>query len=1371
MIHLLILQQYSLHNEMILLENDIFARLKENNIFNLLEQQLDDATTVFYDPKLFLYTSSYDNIKLLNKFRISYQLTLSQTMTKLNMIINPNYQYPVEQQKEAAAFKSLIINDQSSLQSFFNRQYQFINQSLSNYSQFFDKAQSMDIESLKKQNFLSSSNVNIFQFVMNGIQSDNFNLHFTNPIPLQKISKDVVIVLNNFQEVQSVLKTIHESSTVFDRIWILKIEGEVSFSNIIKVVYKRDYLSLQATLNNFQAISKHFQQENYTAKYVDFEMIQQIINMIASSEESLYNILHQNNDKKEQKMMKHEAVIFIFGKQNFINTNFDLQYYNTHIFFIYVQNTHFSQNTIVNMNHVVLIQYVSQTDFLNVQLQTIIRILNSLYVSTKDEISSVNSSVLISRAIFQNDEYIGMMLINEQLFGSFADMTINNMDGLTATTLKVRMMDKQIPILNPYYQFSQTISYQNEMPQPLIQTIPGILNNYPQNQFSDIVSAKIITIPKTINVSAASYVEQINEYYYMQVIRNELTIQIGLSSTVITTQSRYEYSNLYYCVLPKKIQFTIQPLNISHLRYSVHRPFYRTNTDCYVYDGYNCMFKTDVDLYRHAKEQISKQKNSDNLYLCGNSFNSTKFTLNTDSDDFLLYLQTIPEFGNISTLVKDHNDFKTAILYINQTNQDKIVLKYYRVMPIFQKYHLDYNACVMVIQNNTFIQSSTFTNLRGQQTVSPNLLYLIYQQSREISHFARYIPSLEYLLDNPLIEAVYLGHGWVSNQDRNYADLLEQQTFVENETGTNEDQKVVNRICIEIARLYNNQYFVFSSNPINNEIVRNEHFKSNIDGTNLKFRLSVVNGQTFLTKPLISKNKSLLGIPRVGGYLTLQLKIEDLFKKISGKTPFLIMDATGSTVYHQKDQNTDQFAFGVKQVLIKYGYLVETLSNSTVQSVHRSCTRNHEFWETAYQRSENNEFTVVVSNNIPKSFDFLKETDFNKSAVYERSVIFKADSQFFLGGYITIKEFSILNEFVVLLHDVWIMTHNQSNPKQFELSWKQQQQENIIQYTQNIPHNLSALDLIYPNLTRRGKIPQKIQRFQFKHENKPHLNSQMSITIIASQSIFVLFLLSLVTFNKRPKFQQKQFREYVEKSTGVNVNEAEYVSNDCLDLTMEYAFPQQVAALESLSKYVDRVKQQLLLQKVNLIFAEKNMSVADCLKIIELFEDEHQANLFRYVQIQPIQYYYRSFTILIQQKLYADFLMNLKNRISWIPNEVAAFKSDLKFIKRVSLTYVPSKRYVSINNKNVSKLATRLQTAIQSTMQSRAHSKPISRQEYVEEIQDLPFWFYNSVSDRQNQKPCQVELFTPSKYIQNSACIFSKNVQEILQYSIVEFLK
>ncbi|CAL6052185.1 Hypothetical_protein [Hexamita inflata] len=100
--------------------------------------------------------------------------------------------------------------------------------------------------------------------------------------------------------------------------------------------------------------------------------------------------------------------------------------------------------------------------------------------------------------------------------------------------------------------------------------------------------------------------------------------------------------------------------------------------------------------------------------------------------------------------------------------------------------------------------------------------------------------------------------------------------------------------------------------------------------------------------------------------------------------------------------------------------------------------------------------------------------------------------------------------------------------------------------------------------------------------------------------------------------------------------------------------------------------------------------------------------------------------------------MNLKNLPSWIPNTLATFQSDLALIKRVQLQYVQSKRFITINNKNVTHLATRLQTALQSRMQSRMHSKPISRQENVDDIENIPYWFRDNII-RENPSPCQIQ--------------------------------
>ncbi|CAL6052187.1 Conserved_hypothetical protein [Hexamita inflata] len=1102
MIHLLLYNQKNLYNQMINLENTVFNKLNEYCVFNMIEQQIDDPETMFYDPRLFMLPSSYKNVALLNKFKLRLQSGVSFAMQILNMIINPMYGYPQSYVQAAQYLKYSILNDKTDLQNFFSVQQQFINQSLTKFSKFFDGLpKNFDEAVLSKQTFPSELGRNLFQYVYDGKKSQNYNLPFTSPVPLQKVSKDVIIVLNNFQDSESVFASLRETATVFDRIRFYKVESESTYRNIIQSIFGIEYISLQATLNNYEEISKHFSNEKQI-QYVKSDQINQILQeVIKIADGSYYSILMELQTNQYSKTVKSEVVMYLFGQENFVQSSDGRQDNftndgNVHIFFVGFVNRGFQQQQLFHKNMELYVEYKSQSDFLQSQLQLIVKRLNLLYVSARDEISSVNDSIIVARSIYDSgNQYVGMLLINSFMFETFSDITMNHMDELSATTLKMRIMERQIPIINPFYQFSQTVYFEQNNKYSLTQTIPVILNKYPQISFNDIASVKLVTIPKLINATSGLFVERFYEYYQLQIVQKDLTIHVGLSSTAITTKSRYGNMNVSYCTPTQSQQIQINSLNLTYLRSQTSRSFKSTSVDCAVMDGYNCIIKEEVDLFRIARQKIVYKPSQDFHTLCYYGIKSTKFKLNTDTQDFLEYLTNIPEFGNISQLMIDHNEFIDSVLNSDNQVWNKIVLKYYPVLPVNHNQFLYQDSCVMVIENNKFVKSSQFSSLKGQLTSSPLLLHILYQKNSEIAYFSKYLESLEYLLDNPIIKAVYLGHSWISGEEINIANLWEQQTFVYSQTGTNEDQKVVNRVCTEIARLYGTQYFVFSTNPDNNEIVKGEQLKSNIDGTNQKFRLSFVNDQTFLTKPLISRNKSVLGIPRVGGYLTLQLDIDNLFSDFAKNTKqFLVMDATGSVLYSQ--DNSDKYAFGVKQILIKFGYLVETMTNTTIQSAHRSCTRNHDFWDTAFQRSADNEFIVVVSRNTSRFNNILTEEDYNISAVYERSVVFDATSDFFSGGYITVQEFSVLNQFFVSINDMEITDTTQD-------MWEAQRDKELRAYQQNIPQNISALNQVYPNLTSRDShIPQDIVRHTFKMEKFYKIEYNWIILILCS--IFLL---------------------------------------------------------------------------------------------------------------------------------------------------------------------------------------------------------------------------------------------------------------------------
>ncbi|CAL6107096.1 Conserved_hypothetical protein [Hexamita inflata] len=1339
MIHLLLQNQNNIYEQMLNLENVVFSKLNEYSVFNSIEQQIDDPATMFYDPRLFMLPSSYKNVVLLNKFKLRLQSGVSFAMQILNMIINPIYGYPQSYVQAAQYLKASILNDKTDLQNFFSVQQQFINQSLTKFSKFFDDLpENFDETVLSKQTFPSELGRNMFQYVYDGNKSQNYNLPFTSPVPLQKVSKDVVIVLNNFQDSESVFAALRETATVFDRIWFYKVESESAYNNIIQSIFGIEYISLQATLNNYEEISKHFANEKQI-QYVQSNQINQILQeVIKIADCSYYSILMELQTNQYSKTVKGEIVMYLFGQENFVQSNDGRQDNftndeNIHIFFVGFVNRGFQQQQLFHKNMELYIEYKSQSDFLQSQLQLIVKRLNLLYVSSRDEISSVNDSIIVARSIYDSgNQYVGMLLINSFMFETFSDITMNHMDELSATTLKMRIMERQIPIMNPFYQFSQTVSNSS---QTLTQTIPVILNKYPQISFNDVASVKLVTIPKIINATAGLFVERFYEYYQVQFVQKALTIHVGLSSTAITTKSRYANMNVSYCTPTQVQQIQIIPLNLLNLRSQTSKVFKRTCVDCAVIDGYNCLIEAEVDLYRIAKQKIVYKPSSDLHTLCYYGIQSTQFTLNTDTNDFLRYLETVPEFGNISQLIIDHNEFAASVLNADNQQWNKIVLKYYPVLPANHNQFLYQDSCVMVIQNNKFVKSSQFTSLVGQQTSSPLLLHILYQKYTEIAHFSKYLQNLEYLLDNPVVKAVYLGHSWISGEEINIANLWEQQTFVYSQTGTNEDQKVVNRVCTEIARLYGTQYFVFSTNPDNNEIVKREQLKSNIDGTNQKFRLSFVNGQTFLTKPLISRNKSVLGIPRVSGYLTLQLDIDNLFSDFAKNTKqFLVMDATGSVLYSQ--DNSDKYAFGVKQILIKFGYLVETMTNTTIQSAHRSCTRNHDFWDTAFQRSADNEFIVVVSRNTSRFNNILTEEDYNISAVYERSVVFDATSDFFSGGYITVQEFSVLNQFFVSINNMEVITITKE-------IWQMQRDKELQTFQQNIPQNVSVLNLIYPNLTgRESHIPQDIVRYQFQ-QVKPFIFEYNWIILILCSLFLLLGIIStkLQRYTKMSQFL-KQFND-VYFQHHISVTDLFHQQNLLVDIMLnnqivckiqEYK-PQHI----ELTNLIKNFESCLQLQRVNFIFTEHSFTVLEQNQIQALIEDDDQINLFKQLQYEHQELHYRSFSqVQNNPQLYQQFIMNLKNLHSWIPNTLATFQSDLELIKHVQLQYVHSKRFITINNKNVSHLATRLQTALQSRIQSRMHSKPISRQEYVDDIENIPFWFRDSIV-RENPSPCQIQ--------------------------------
>ncbi|CAL6023203.1 Hypothetical_protein [Hexamita inflata] len=162
-------------------------------------------------------------------------------------------------------------------------------------------------------------------------------------------------------------------------------------------------------------------------------------------------------------------------------------------------------------------------------------------------------------------------------------------------------------------------------------------------------------------------------------------------------------------------------------------------------------------------------------------------------------------------------------------------------------------------------------------------------------------------------------------------------------------------------------------------------------------------------------------------------------------------------------------------------------------------------------------------------------------------------------------------------------------------------------------------------------------------------------------------------------------------------------------------------------------------------------------------------NILNLAYCAPKQENFRSFTIYCTQQQYSSFIILQSNLESWIPKQLQLFKFDCKLRASMRSYCVPTQKMFTINQRNVSKLATRIQTQIQSRAYSKTVSQCPSRQELVDTIDDIPVWFDDTDQyyKRDNPNAFNVQLFDVQylcQHIQNNTdLLLDKSVQLMIQ--------
>ncbi|CAL6051721.1 Hypothetical_protein [Hexamita inflata] len=143
---------------------------------------------------------------------------------------------------------------------------------------------------------------------------------------------------------------------------------------------------------------------------------------------------------------------------------------------------------------------------------------------------------------------------------------------------------------------------------------------------------------------------------------------------------------------------------------------------------------------------------------------------------------------------------------------------------------------------------------------------------------------------------------------------------------------------------------------------------------------------------------------------------------------------------------------------------------------------------------------------------------------------------------------------------------------------------------------------------------------------------------------------------------------------------------------------------------------------LNYIFEDDHRKYQQC--EIQVAQEQN-INLINHVNCKPKHDNYNSFIHLCTQHYYSSFLLLQKSLDSYLPKQLQLFKFDCKLRASMLSYYIPTQKMFTINQRNVSKLATRIQTQIQSRNYSKTVSPCPSDNELIEDVEILP-WFDDS---------------------------------------------
>ncbi|CAL6060293.1 Conserved_hypothetical protein [Hexamita inflata] len=1095
-----------LQNMMKQFEADNLNIQEFNSVYDIINQ----ANKTYYSAVVQLFPDYQDNYDAYNKRGIKPKWFVTIAVDKLQLIIDTGNQ---TESSWANNRLSILLSQKPNTELFFINKRQ---NTFKIYQKVIDQLTFMSASLTQTDNetqIRAKIGTNNTYFMVNNYSQLHNTIPFTNPTIFESTTKDIIFVFSQFSSPQILMKTLYETCSLNDRVWIYNIiDGELV--NILTILFQRKFLSIISIQNNYELIIDYLL--NNIEQIQQFNKLDFIQTIQKAVDEENYNLYFQIINNNVKTTSKSYFLIYLVTKNTLFLSNKKLKKQENMLLIIISEQVDQTFMFQKGQYFDLIIQFKQYQEYLEYQIQQIIQHLKNTIINDQITYGMINTTLIFLQPVYINQQYIGTIY---KIMDYNDNVDWNNDVNWYDQVSRNVIMDSTGRILisrciqpNPPHYIDQKGRHQY-YPQLTLPMLNSTLFNFDQTGLIKTVHYPVYEYSFNLSdiFTKKDFVVYLTQNHYSQ-YRGITSISNKALSMMFRTSFKQCDQNSQEVINQKYLYYTYKSskqFNLTQLRsYTSFSHIYNLQTN-------KCQYQKGTIYYNTSAVCSSSYLNIRGLIQQYSVYKTPKpecsFNL---SDGFQIHFGMELLFENVlKTNMSITGNASAFIQTMKQAYQLISQGKMIEVQTLLQKYTKQkqtYGTYTTFLNSNVLKYGSNQSDINFNTNLSEKIdtelpLAIVDLMNRldDISMFGQATQNLINLTQNKDILEVQLGH--ISHDSQEVILINDyvysyNQFFEQNPEYWN-DEIIISRFNMfkEAWTYYQMHYFMYTAGSHWQEMMR-EQLKAQPEGKKGKYRVGNIDGKLAITKALVVKNKNIDKETGVNGFLTVLLNKNF---DIGIQENYTLLDENARYIHGINEQNNIK---GVQSLLLQYRFLKKIRINATINDYNDIYEINMSFWDDAFNRATNQEFTVLISSDKNTINNQLNIQDYNNSEIHQRSLIFNAKSEYFFGGNIIVSQYGAIDGILVIYKNLTIngqevlsdMIHNHSQLQ--------------IQYEHS--SNIQKLEQVYQNLTARSNIvTQTLKTRQLKSQIIPKLSSFERGTIIFILIIPLLILCYFISRN------------------------------------------------------------------------------------------------------------------------------------------------------------------------------------------------------------------------------------------------------------------